>query len=55
MDGKEEIKAVGLLSGGLDSTLAFRVMLEQGIEIAALHIRTGFSFVERDQIGRAHV
>ena len=49
MDGKEEIKAVGLLSGGLDSTLAFRVMLEQGIEIAALHIRTGFSFVERDR------
>jgi tRNA U34 2-thiouridine synthase MnmA/TrmU len=49
MDGKEEIKAVGLLSGGLDSTLAFRVMLEQGIEVAALHVRTGFSFVERDR------
>jgi tRNA-specific 2-thiouridylase len=49
MDGKEKIKAVGLLSGGLDSTLAFRVMLEQGIEVAALHVRTGFSFVERDR------
>jgi tRNA U34 2-thiouridine synthase MnmA/TrmU len=49
MDGKEEIKAVGLLSGGLDSTLAFRVMLEQGIEVVALHVRTGFSFVERDR------
>ena len=48
--GKEEkIKAVGLLSGGLDSILAVRIMLEQGIEVVALHLRTGFSFAERDR------
>jgi tRNA U34 2-thiouridine synthase MnmA/TrmU len=36
------IKAVGLLSGGLDSTLAARVLLEQGIEVVGLHYSTGF-------------
>lgn len=50
----EQIKAVGLLSGGLDSTLAVRVVLEQGIEVTALHFRTGFSYVERDRaVGQA--
>jgi len=53
MSDKERIKAVGLLSGGLDSTLAIRVMLEQEIEVTALHFRTGFSYVERDYaVGR---
>jgi len=28
-----KMKAVALLSGGLDSTLATRVILEQGIEV----------------------
>jgi len=50
MSNNEQIKAVGMLSGGLDSTLAARVMLEQGIEITALHFRTGFSYVERDRV-----
>jgi hypothetical protein len=36
------IKAIGLLSGGLDSTLAARVLLEQGIEVVGLHYSTGF-------------
>lgn len=36
------IKAVGLISGGLDSTLAARVLLEQGIEVVGLHFSTGF-------------
>ena len=36
------IKAVGLISGGLDSTLAARVLLEQGIEVVGLHYSTGF-------------
>jgi len=52
MSEKEPIKAVGLLSGGLDSILAVRVLLEQRIEITALHIRTGFSYVERDRAVR---
>ncbi|HEY72428.1 MAG TPA: hypothetical protein G4N99_04075 [Thermoflexia bacterium] len=53
MSKNEQIKAVGLLSGGLDSILATRVLLEQGIEVAALHFRTSFSYVERDRaLGR---
>jgi len=35
-------KAVALLSGGLDSTLAIRLMLEQGIEVYALNFLTVF-------------
>jgi len=45
----EKIKAVGLFSGGLDSTLAVQIMLEQEIEVAALHFRTGFSYFERNR------
>jgi len=53
MCAKEPIRAVGLLSGGLDSILAVRVLLEQGIEITAFHVRTGFSYAERDRaVGR---
>ncbi len=35
-------KAVGLLSGGLDSSLAIKIILEQGIEVVALHFVTPF-------------
>jgi tRNA-specific 2-thiouridylase len=49
MSSEKRIRAVGMLSGGLDSTLAVRVMLEQDIEITALNFRTGFSYVERDR------
>ncbi|OGV70455.1 MAG: hypothetical protein A2283_19100 [Lentisphaerae bacterium RIFOXYA12_FULL_48_11] len=35
-------KAVGLLSGGLDSTLAARLMLEQGIEVHAINFWSPF-------------
>jgi tRNA-specific 2-thiouridylase len=47
---KERIKAVGLLSGGLDSTLAIRTMLEQEIEVTALEFRTSFSYAERYRV-----
>ena len=50
MSKKKQIKAAGMLSGGLDSTLAIRVMLEQGIKVTALHFRTGFSYVERSRV-----
>lgn len=50
MEKKEKIKAVGMLSGGLDSTLAIRIMLEQNIEVTALHFRTTFSYVERSRM-----
>jgi tRNA U34 2-thiouridine synthase MnmA/TrmU len=39
---QRRIKAIGLLSGGLDSTLAARVLIEQGLEVVGLHFSTGF-------------
>jgi tRNA-uridine 2-sulfurtransferase len=39
---KEKPKAVALLSGGLDSHLAVRMMKEQGIEVEAVAIKTPF-------------
>jgi tRNA U34 2-thiouridine synthase MnmA/TrmU len=39
---KTKIKAVGLLSGGLDSTLAAKLMLEQGIEVHAINFTSPF-------------
>ena len=41
-DQSRKLKAVALLSGGLDSSLAVRMMLEQGIEIEAVAIKTPF-------------
>ncbi|MBI5599230.1 MAG: 7-cyano-7-deazaguanine synthase [Deltaproteobacteria bacterium] len=35
-------KAVALLSGGLDSTLAVKLMLDQGIEVCALNFTSAF-------------
>jgi len=40
--GQRRAKAIGLISGGLDSTLAARVLLEQGLEVVGLHFSTGF-------------
>jgi len=42
-----KITAVALLSGGLDSTLAARVVQEQGVEVIGLHFSTGFCTLER--------
>ena len=36
------MKAIALFSGGLDSTLAMKLMIDQGIEILAININTGF-------------
>ena len=36
------MKAVALLSGGLDSSLAVKLMLDQGIEITAIHFTSPF-------------
>jgi tRNA-specific 2-thiouridylase len=36
------MKAIGLLSGGLDSTLAAKIVLEQGIELEAINFLTLF-------------
>jgi len=39
---RKKVKAVALLSGGLDSSLAARIMLDQGVEIEAVAIKTPF-------------
>jgi tRNA U34 2-thiouridine synthase MnmA/TrmU len=44
------IKAVGMLSGGLDSTLAARILMDQGIEVTPLHIRTGLTYARRERL-----
>ncbi|MBI5810737.1 MAG: 7-cyano-7-deazaguanine synthase [Deltaproteobacteria bacterium] len=36
------VKAVALLSGGLDSTLAVKMMIEQGVEVYALNFTSAF-------------
>ena len=36
------MKALGLLSGGLDSTLAARILIEQGIEVSAINFTSPF-------------
>jgi tRNA-specific 2-thiouridylase len=41
------IRAVALLSGGLDSMLAARIVQEQGIEVLGVHFATGFCTVQR--------
>jgi len=42
----KSVRAVALLSGGLDSTLAVRLLQDQGIEVKALHFYTGFCITE---------
>ncbi len=39
---KKKIRAIGLLSGGLDSTLAAKLMLEQGIDVLAINFTSPF-------------
>jgi len=41
------MKALALLSGGLDSTLAIRVVLDQGIEVETLNCFTPFCLCSR--------
>src|SRR5918992_1110835 len=46
------IRCVTLLSGGLDSMLAVRIMQEQGIEVEVLNFKTIFTCCQ-DQAGQA--
>lgn len=41
------ISAVVLLSGGLDSLLAARIMQDQGVKISGVHFSTGFCTIQR--------
>ena len=53
MTPKEQIKAIGMLSGGLDSRLAVRLMQGQGIQVLGLHFYTGFCIASRNRrVGR---
>ncbi len=45
-----EVLAIGMLSGGLDSTLATRLMIDQGIRIKGLHFNTGFCTVHHRRV-----
>jgi len=50
---EKKIKAVGMLSGGLDSRLAVRLMQQQGINVIAVHFYTGFCIANRNRrVGR---
>ncbi len=42
MPSQCSIKAIGLLSGGLDSTLAVKMMIDQGVEVHVLNLITPF-------------
>jgi tRNA U34 2-thiouridine synthase MnmA/TrmU len=42
MKNNKSIKAIGLLSGGLDSTLAVKMMMDQGIDVTVLNFGTIF-------------
>ncbi len=48
----KNIKAIGLLSGGLDSTLAVRVIHDLGIEVMAVNFHTGFCFADTRRADR---
>jgi tRNA-specific 2-thiouridylase len=38
----KKIKAIGLISGGLDSILALKMMLDQGVDVLAFNMKTPF-------------
>ena len=42
----DKIKAVGMLSGGLDSTLAAHIMKQMGVEIQGVNFSTGFCITD---------
>ncbi|MGC4001008.1 MAG: thiamine biosynthesis protein [Anaeromyxobacter sp.] len=41
-----KVKAIGMISGGLDSTLALALIRRQGIEVKAINFYTGFCITE---------
>lgn len=51
MPVKESVKAIIMFSGGLDSTLAAKMMLEQGIDLLALHLTSPFCTCDRRKSG----
>lgn len=55
MNSSQKIKAVGLLSGGLDSTLACKIIKDLGIEVLGVNFITGFcTKVNKRKLGRTN-
>jgi len=46
----EPIRALGLMSGGLDSTLAAHLVQSLGVEVLGLHFSTGFCVADRHRL-----
>lgn len=46
----EKVRAIALLSGGLDSTLSAKIVMKEGIEVIGVHFYTGFSVIERKRL-----
>ena len=46
---KKRAKAIGLLSGGLDSCCAFKIILEQDIEVIAVKFTSAFCHCDREK------
>ncbi len=42
----EKIRAVAMVSGGLDSSLAVKIVADQGIEVIGVNFSTGFCFTD---------
>ncbi|MBI4433101.1 MAG: hypothetical protein HY592_06470 [Candidatus Omnitrophica bacterium] len=43
------IKALGMISGGLDSTLATKILLDMGLEVEGVNFSTGFCVTEHSR------
>ena len=48
-----KVKALGLLSGGLDSILAMELIRRQGIEVVAFNVKTPFCIPKKDGTSEA--
>ena len=51
---KRQIKAVSLISGGIDSMLATKMMLDQGIHVEGVNFFTGFCVEGHTHVIRKH-
>jgi len=45
---QQRVRAVGLLSGGLDSTLAVKLMMDQGVDVTAFNYKSPFCQCDRE-------
>ena len=53
IDAMTCVKAIGLLSGGLDSILATELIRKQGIEVVAFNVKTPFGIPKKDGTSEA--